>query len=50
MINTAYEKVKPDQPSIHLSREIFDMTVKQPKLYTTEAINKIKEELGSLSG
>jgi hypothetical protein len=50
LINTAYEKVKPDQPSIHLSREIFDMTVKQPKLYTTEAINKIKEEMSLLSG
>ena len=48
MINTAFEKTKPDQPSIHLSREIFDMTVKQPRLYTAEAINHVKEEMSSL--
>ncbi len=48
LINTAYEKVKPDQQSIHLSREILDMVVKEPKLYTTEVISLIKEEMDSL--
>jgi hypothetical protein len=48
LINTAFEKVKADQPSIHLSREIFEMIVKEPKLYTAEAISLIKEEMDSL--
>lgn len=48
LINTAFEKVKPDQPSIHLSREIFDMIVKESKLYTAETISLIKEEMDSL--
>jgi len=47
LINNAFEKIKPEMPSINLSREIIEMTVKQPKLYTTEAINQIKEEMST---
>ncbi len=48
LINTAFEKIKPDQPSINLSREVLEMTMKQPKLFAVEAINQIKEEMSSL--
>ncbi|MBN2214621.1 MAG: hypothetical protein JW723_10280 [Bacteroidales bacterium] len=48
LINSAFEKTKPDQPSMHLSRQIFDMMVKEQRLYTTEAIKQIKEEMSSL--
>jgi hypothetical protein len=48
LINGALEKVKPETPSINLSREILEMAMKQPKTYTSEAINQIKEEMNSL--
>jgi hypothetical protein len=50
LTNTAFEKIKPEMPSIHLSREILEMTMNQPKSYVTEAINQIKNEMNSLSG
>jgi len=50
LINNALEKVKPEMPSINLCREILEMAMKQPKLYTTEAIIQIKEEMSSLLG
>ncbi len=48
LINNAFEKVKPETPSINLSREILETAMNQPKLYTAEAINKIKTEMNSL--
>lgn len=50
LINSTFENLKPDDPSINLSMAIMETTMKQPILHTTDAINFIKEEMNSLIG
>ncbi len=48
LINSSSEKIKPDFPSINLSKAILESTMGYDKLPTADAIRNIKEELNSI--
>ncbi|UCH14527.1 MAG: hypothetical protein JSV22_00825, partial [Bacteroidales bacterium] len=48
LINISAEKIKEDSPSLNLSKEIFSSFMDKEKIYTTEAIKFIKEEMNSM--
>lgn len=50
LINTSFENINPDEPSLSLSRIIMDKVMNQSVSLISEAIKIIKDELNQLSG
>ena len=48
LINITANKVKEDSPSLNLSKAILSSVMDQEKIYTTEAIKYIKEEMNRM--